>query len=98
MVKLCYYTVCRNCHVRLQRYHSASLGRTVALSAAPRLDEPAATAGTDVGRVAWWPLSKEEGDAGLASREVVDFRPIPPDDFLHVGSEGTLGDGSDGAR
>ena len=95
MVKL-YYTVCR-CRKRLQRYHSASLGRTVALSAAPRLDEPAATAGTDVGKVAWWPLSKEEGDAGLASREE-DFLPVPPEDFLHVGSEGTLGDGSDGAR
>ena len=47
--------------------------------------------------MAWWPLSKEEGDAGLASR-AEDFLPIPPDDFLHVGSEGTLGDGSDGAR
>ena len=45
--------------------------------------------------MAWWPLSKEEGDAGLASREE-DF--LPPEDFLHVGSEGTLGDGSDGAR
>lgn len=47
--------------------------------------------------MAWWPLSKEEGDAGLASREE-DFLPVPPEDFLHVGSEGTLGDGSDGAR
>ena len=75
---------------------SASLGRTVALTAAPRLDQPAAT-GRSIGRVVWWPLSKE-AHVGLAHVGLAHVGLASRDEDWRRASESILGDGSDGDR